>query len=53
MSTIEWVVFILVIKSIIDSFAIMKIFDRLIDLQEKAILIGKIITSICKDEKED
>ena len=53
MSTNEWVVFILAIKSIIDSFAIMKIFDRLIELQEQMILMGKILIAICKDESED
>lgn len=53
MSTIEWVVFILAIKSIIDSIMIMKISDRLIDLQENAILMGKILINIWKDKDKD
>lgn len=53
MSTIEWVVFILAIKSIIDSIMISKIFDRLIELQEQMILMGKILIAVCKDESEE
>ena len=52
MSTIEWVVFILAIKSIIDSIMISKTFYRLIELQEHIILMGKIIIGICKNESE-
>lgn len=53
MSTIEWVVLVLAIKSAIDGIMISRIFDRLINLQENAILMSEIIVSICGNKSEE
>lgn len=53
MSTIEWVVLVLAIKSAVDGIMISRMFDRLIEIQEQIILMGKILINICKDKDED